>query len=221
MAAGMKVSRVSFVAGFAGLTFAEGLFNIRAAEAQPSIALPVGQNATFRIVTQSNDNQSQDLVNFSRVSASVFNVSVNGAPPFPVNLTPGGNLTIPQSASRALSPFKQISVIMRGAPQPLEFNSSWVADMPVPNGKGQTDNVPLVVTVTNFGASGMTVRAVGQNMTSTRRRLREVMENVSLSYTITFGPAKTLTYAEGNYGVDAQRRFISKDFGGIWTVSRQ
>ena len=185
----------------------------------PNIALPVGQSATFRITSQTNDSQNQDVVGFTRINPTTFNVSVNGAAPVPVELNPGGNIAVPQAASRALAPFKQIAVIMRGAPQPLERGSSWLADMPIPV-RDQTDTVPLVVTVASFGPGGMTVHAQGQDATFSRKRLRETREAINVSYVITFGPGKTVTYAEGNIGVDASRRFISKEFGSTWTLTR-
>jgi hypothetical protein len=218
----MKITRLRTIGLLAGLVSSDTALLTTLARAQASaLGLAVGQTASFRIVSSKADgSRSENTIRFARINPTIFNVSVDGKPFVPVEIEPGGSLAAPDSLNQVLAPFKQVAVLMRGAPQPLAPNSSWAASMPVPLGSDQTDNVPLTVSVASLSPSGVNVRAVGQNATSTRPRVRRVEEDVMVTYTLTFDAARNLSNAEGDIGVDAQRRFVSKNFGTVWTLTR-
>lgn len=199
---------------------------VPASAASPLSAMPVGTSVKYQVATQSSSpdggqQSSSHVVAFTRTAPAAIAVSIDGAPQGTITLSAGGSPSIPPNLKTALAPFGEIAAYMKGAPQPLAPNASWAANLPVPV-NGQTDNVPVVLTVTQMGPGGATVSGSGGNSTEVQPHLRDFPATVSVNATIRFTAAKTIASATRTVTIDVKmgrRDRRSKSFGSSWTMT--
>jgi hypothetical protein len=200
---------------------------VSAAAASPLAALPIGSSIKYHITTQSvsqdgSQQNSSHFVRFKRVAESAIQVTLDGAPAGEITIGNGANVQIPPGLQSVLAPFREIALYMRGAPRPLSANASWAATLPVPI-KDQTDDVAVVLSVTNFGMSGATVVAKGGNSTDVQPRLRSFPADVSVHASLQFSAGKVLTSASRTVSIDVKvGRFGArqKHGGDTWSVTQ-
>ena len=150
-----------------------------ASAASPLAALPVGKSANYHLTTQNvkppidgGASSTDNYIRFTRTAVAAFSVQVDGAPAGQITLNADGTPNVSPALKKALAPFGEIALLMRGAPQPLAPNASWAANVDVPLA-GDTDNVATTVAVAQLGASGASIVANGQNFTEVKPVLRE------------------------------------------------
>jgi hypothetical protein len=188
-------------------------------------AIPVGSSENYHVTTQSATPQgpksSNNYVQIKRSAPTVFAVSIDGAAPVIVTVNGFGQPTsyLPQELRVVMTPFTEVAKLMAGAPQPMAPNSAWGATLPVPV-DGQTDTVPLSVSVPQFSSTGMTVVAAGQSSTEVQPGVRAFPTGVSVNATMFYNATGLLTQASGATSIVIHKRLRRTDhFGNNWTVS--
>jgi hypothetical protein len=202
------------------------LWAVPAAAASALAAIPVSLSVTYHITTQTSKppaeggQQSTDTyLRITRVSATAFNVQVNGAPAGQIVLNSNGTLNVPPTLNKVFTPFGEAAMLMRGAPRPLAPNSSWAANVPVPL-SGSTDHVAATVSVTQASPTGATVVANGQNSTTVKPLIRQHPADVNFNAAMTYNNAGMLTYANSNVSVSIRAgAFRTKHVSSSWTLS--
>ncbi len=196
-----------------------------ASAASPLAAMPVGVAVTYHITTVANKppaqggaTSSDSYVQIKRTSQTAFAITVDGAPKGDITLN-GGSLFVPPPLKKPLAPFGEVALLMKSAPKPLAANSAWAANLSIPIA-GQTDNVAVTVSVSQFGKNGVTVVANGQNATDVRPALRSHQADAAYTATMRFNSGRVLTYATSNVNVSVQMgRLRSQHATENWTLS--
>jgi hypothetical protein len=194
--------------------------------ANPLAALPIGKAVTYHITTdsvkpaaQGGETTSSTYLSITRATPATFNVTVNGAPAGQLTANPDGTMDVPDQLKKPLAPFGEMGLLMKGAPQPLAPNSSWAATVPIPLGD-TTDNVTANVAVTEFGESGATMIATGQNATDVRPLVREKQANVTYSAMMHYNTMRVLTSARSSASVAVKAGMLrKKNFTSTWTMT--
>ncbi len=195
--------------------------------ASPLAAIAIGTSVAYHLTVESNSPESgpqsaSHFVSFKRISANALQLSVDGAAGGTVTFMSDGTVQYPPALKQLLAPFGAIGLFMRGAPQPLSPGASWAANFPVPI-KDQTDNVPLVVSVTQIGPGGATIVANGTNSTTAQPAVRKFPATVSVKATLSFTAAHMLSSANSTVSITVQTGHFGvreKHFGSSWTIAR-
>jgi hypothetical protein len=221
----MKSSLLRFVPAVSLMC---GLFlNAPPAQAASALeAMPVGLTVNYHITTQTNkppveggQHSTDNYLRIARTSATTFNVQLNGAPAGQLTVGGNGSLNVPPQLRSVFAPFREIALLMGGAPQPLAPNSSWAANVPIPMGSS-SDNVATVMNVSQFSPSGANVVANGQNSTTVRPMIRQHPADVNFNASMSFNNARMLTFANSNISVAVRAgRFRTKHSSSSWTIS--
>jgi hypothetical protein len=187
-------------------------------------AIPIGRTMTYHVtsqsVTENGPQSASHYVKFTHSALTSFTVSVDGAPGETISLGGSGTLNVPPQLKSALGPFAMIGQLLRGAPQPLSVSASWAANLPVPV-EGQTDNVPMVVTVTQASHTQASIVGNGSNSTSVRPGVREFPTDVSVNTTIGLGPDFTIASATSKISIVVHigRLGRDKNYSSSWTIT--
>jgi hypothetical protein len=196
-----------------------------AAQADPLAALPVGASVKFHLTSQTTDQSgtqnASHYVSFTRMSPGTIGVTLDGAPGGKIVLQ-GGNATLPPQSQDALKPFGLIATLLRGLPKPPANGASWSANVAIPVGD-QTDNLPVVMTVTQLSPQRVTIVGTGNNATGVQHGARSLPADVGLNATIALNANGTLSSASGSttIGIHAGRGGRrDKQFGSSWTITR-
>ena len=193
--------------------------------ASPLAALPVGSSIAYTVTSQSNgkdgsQNSSHNL-RFTHTTPTSIAVTVDGSPSGTIALSADGSVVVPPNLKAVLTPFGMVATFMRGAPKPLSAQASWTANLPVPV-DSDTANVPVVLTVTQLGLGGATVRGGGNTSLAVQPRVREFPTDVSATTTLSFRPDKVLASASGSVSVTIHmgpRGRRDKQYGSSWTIA--
>ncbi len=197
---------------------------VPALAAPPMATLPVGTAVTYHMTsqstTQSGPQSASHSVRFQKASPTSFTVTLDGVPAGTITMA-NGSVNVPPNLKDALKPFGQISLFLRGAPQPLAPGASWSVNLPVPLEDG-TDNVPVTMSVTSLSAAGATIAGTGSNSTSVQPHVREFPTDVSVRTSMTFNASRSLTSATSTVTVVVHtgRRGRTKQLGSSWTISQ-
>jgi hypothetical protein len=190
-------------------------------------ALPIGKNVTYHITVSmqrpelaGGSSSTDEYVKIARPSIQEFDITVNGQPAGSIFLDVNGNPSIPASLQQPMAPFLEIGLLTRGAPTPLTPNASWAAQLPVPLGDGNSDNVAVVANVTQFAPQGNAMQASGQNMTEVQPGIRRDPTDVSYTAQMRFTPDHVIGFASSSLSVVVhQGRFRTKHIAQNWTLS--
>jgi hypothetical protein len=186
-------------------------------------SIPIGRTTTYHVttqaVTESGPQSTSHYVKFTHTAPTSFSVSVDGAPGQTISIGPGG-LSAPPQLKNALKPFAEIGLLLRGAPQPASVNASWTANLPVPV-EGNTDNVPVTMTVTQASHTHATIVGSGGNSTDVRPGVRQFPTDVSVTSNIGLGPNFTIASATSNVSIVVHVGRLGRDkkFSSSWTIS--
>jgi hypothetical protein len=192
--------------------------------ASPLAAIPVGQSANYHLTSTTNSpdkgaQSSSHYILIKRTAMTSFAVAVDGAPAGVIEVSPDGGAVVPPQLTSAMAPFGQVTLLMKGAPEPLAAGSNWVAALPVPL-DGDTDNVATMMAVQQFGPGGATIAATGHESTTVKPMLRTKPTDITISASMNYNAARMLTYASSNVAIVIHTgKLRSKHAGSTWTLS--
>jgi hypothetical protein len=234
--ANLKGSRIPASRRLLGVILVTGLGAAVAAHAAgvafPLLAtLPVGETIQYHVKEQtnapagvnggatmaSNIKFRDDVLTFSRTSATALDVKVNGGRTETVTFGTSGSLVVPSDLKQTLKPFTQVAAVLREAPSKLTASSAWSGSLTVPVGDSSVQ-VPLSAAVTQVAGDVRRIHATGQTKAQHARAVSKLDADVTVDETIVLLQG-ALQFAQGSVIVNTHRPVLgSSELGDQWTL---